>query len=66
MKIRFKSEVVLRLVFGSGLGLGLGLVSVLVSVLVSWLGAGGLLPTTSQSLFYGRVGQIDIFIHCQP
>ena len=27
---------------------------------------GGLLPTTSHSIFYSRVGQIAIFSHCQP
>ena len=27
---------------------------------------GGLLPTTSHSIFYNTVGQIAIFSHCQP
>ena len=27
---------------------------------------GGLLPATSHSIFYSRVGQIAIFSHCQP
>ena len=27
---------------------------------------GGLLPATSHSIFYSRVGQIAIFGHCQP
>ena len=29
-------------------------------------GVAGLLPTTSHSIFYGRVGQIAIFSHWQP
>ena len=32
------------------------------SVLLLW----GLLPTTSHSIFYSRVGQIAIFSHCEP
>ena len=27
---------------------------------------GGLLPTTSHSIFYSRVGQTGLFSHCQP
>ena len=27
---------------------------------------GGILPTTSHSIFYSGVGQIAIFSHCQP
>ena len=27
---------------------------------------GGILPMTSHSIFYSRVGQIAIFSHCQP
>ena len=40
---------------GSGLGSGIGSGS-----------RGGLLPTTSHSICYSRVGQIAIFSHCQP
>ena len=32
-----------------------------IKIRVRW----GLLPTTSHSIFYGRVGQIAIFSHCQ-
>ena len=44
-------RVRVRVVSGLGLGLQLG---------------GGLLPKTSHSIFYIRVGQIAIFSHCQP
>ena len=37
-------------------------VTVRVTVTVRW----GLLPTTSHSILYSRVGQIVIFSHCQP
>ena len=30
------------------------------------MGRGGLLPMTSHSIIYSRVGQIAIFSHCQP
>ena len=54
-----------RTVSGLGLGLGLGLGSGLELGLGLELG-GGLLPTTSHSIFYSRFGQIAIFSHCQP
>ena len=30
------------------------------------IGLGGVLPTTSHSMFYSRVDQIAILSHCQP
>ena len=39
---------------------------VMVGVMVRVMVGGGLLPTTSHSIFYSRVGQIGILSHCEP
>ena len=66
VRVRVRVGVRVRLRVGVRVRVRVRVRVILVSASRSGLGLGGLLSTTSHSIFYSRVGQIAIISHCQP